>query len=242
MLTAVLFFTLSWLISCTKLVRAAETVTETRIRGKGCSTPQLHTSVQRHWERINSTRPDLELTRWDHVNGSLVGAPGDWQAGSPSAPPGRHQRAAVLPLSELCSGPLCLTYICTWQRTHTQTHRQMQMRMDTHMSGCKAIRLSIILGRAHTPTHTLPLCPSCQKPVKWRVSCSASSLHTGRGAGYCLYGAICVHASLPAAALSAHMGNCLIRLREDPHVPAHFVIDCKICDLLIHGPVINHLW
>lgn len=183
-LTAVFFFTLSWLISCTKLVRAAETVTETRIRGKGCSTPQLHTSVQRHWERINSTRPDLELTSWDHVNGSLVGAPGDWQAGSPSAPPGRHQRAAVLPLSELCSGPLCLTYICTWQRTHTQTHTQMQMRMDTHMSGCKAIRLSIILGLTHTHPHTpshyapavksqlndespalLPLCIQAEEPV-----------------------------------------------------------------------------
>lgn len=117
---------------------------------------------------------------------------------------------------------------CKWGRTHT-------------WADAKPFACPLYWG-AHTPTHTLPLCPSCQKPVKWRVSCTASSLHTGRGAGYCLYGAICVHASLPAAAPSAHMGNCLIRLWEDPHVPAHLVIDCKICDLLIHGQVINHLW
>lgn len=45
--------------------------------------------------------------------------------------------------------------------------------------------------------------------------------------------------SLPAAAPSAHMGNCLIRLREDPHVPAHLVIDYKVCDLFIDGQVIT---
>lgn len=91
----------------------------------------------------------------------LVGMLGDWQAGPLSAPPGRHQRAAVLLLSELCSGPLCHTYICTWPSTHTHTRTHLKMGMDTHKCMQRYTRTqthSSFFFLAHTHTHFLSLC------------------------------------------------------------------------------------
>lgn len=129
------------------------------------------------------------------MNGGLVGLLGDWQAGPLSTPPGRHQRAAVLLLSELCSGPLCHTYICTWPSTHKckwgwtriKVHAQIHVYTYTWTQAL-FLFLSVTHTHIHALTHSLSLffAPSCQKPVKLRVCCSFSFLHRGRKAGYCL--------------------------------------------------------
>lgn len=47
---------------------------------------------------------------------------------------------------------------------HTNTHANANEDGHTH-ERMQSHSLVHYIG-AHTPTHTLPLCPSCQKPVK----------------------------------------------------------------------------
>lgn len=159
------FFTLSWLISYPKLVHAAKSVTKTHVRGKRHSTPQLHTPVQRVYKqhpagfRANKMGPcEREAggrTRW--LTGR-VGVSSSRQASASSSP-------ATVRALFWSTVPHMRMHMA--EDAHTNTHTQMQMRMDTHMSGCRDIHLSIIFGHIHTHTYTLlPLCPSCQKPVK----------------------------------------------------------------------------
>lgn len=131
---------------CLKLNHAALTATQIHQRKKRTEHPSR---TYTHSKYINSTKPDFKLTRWYDVKKGLVGMLGDWQARLLSAPPGRHQWAAALLLSELCSGPLCHTYICTWPST-------IKCKWGwTHIRAC--IDTCV---HTHMNTHTHSLCPS----------------------------------------------------------------------------------